>query len=268
MIVSQEKNIEDSEFVAVSTVTLIKGECFMKSITGTLIVVLAMAVAASTSFGDYGYYDDLSVYSLLKSIDNSSVVATGTVALLTGAYRQNLTGAGKHAICTDVLIRVDTMIKGTPNFGTNHIKFAVRGGTAYVPAKDEVMTMWVSTQAKFEAGEKVLIMLTNDPNTTFYANYPYGRSRLIYDDYGKRLIKDDKVKFLYEKDSQVKPMELSIELATNLGKAFLENKEEAIQLEDQIKALARDGTSNTLSSTLTNSLNTSAKQILDRRENQ
>ncbi|MDE0184596.1 MAG: hypothetical protein OXP71_03950 [Candidatus Poribacteria bacterium] len=228
------------------------------------VVLLVMGLVVPTSFAAGGYFDDLSLYSLLKSIDNSDIVAIGTVSLLTGVYRENLLGPKKHCICTDVLVRLDTMIKGEPNFGPNYIKFMVLGGTAYVPHKEEVMGMWVSTQATFEVGEKVFIMLTNDQNTTYYANYPYGKNRLIYDDYGKRLIKEDKVEFWYKKEDKVKPMQLSLDVAKNLGKAFIEDKAAALLLENQIKNVASNTDENSLTLAQKSTLIDSSKRLFEK----
>ena len=238
----------------------------MKSITATLIVAMAMVFATSTSFGEDVYHDDLSVYELLKSIENSEIVAIGRVVLLTGQYRGNILPNGGGAICTDVLVRVTTMIKGEPNSGSKHIKFIVQGGTAYIPSEDEVSSLWVSTQAEFTVGEQVLVLLTNNPAHDYYANYPYGRHRLIYTKYGKRLIEDDMVTFLYQKNNDVKPMKLPLEMATNLAKAYVKDKDAAILLENDIKTEAETGTSNVLSTTLATRIKTSAKQITDREE--
>lgn len=225
-----------------------------------LFVALALMLVLSTPVAFSDYFEDLSMYSMEKSLDNSDIVAVGTVSLLEGVFRRHLLGPNKNAICTDVLVRVETMIKGEPNFGDNYIKFMVRGGRAYVPHRNSVMINEVSTQAKFKVGEKVLIMLSSDQNTTFYANYPYGKARLIYDDYGKRLIKDDKAMFLYEKEGKPKGMPLSVDLVKDLGKAFVRNKAEAIKLEKLIKAQAA-GENNALTSELEASLLEKSKKI-------
>ncbi len=188
------------------------------------IVTMAVLALVSANIGfSEGDYEADKDYGLVESIHDSDVVAVGTVVTLTGVYRENMPEEGKNTICTDVLVAVDTMIKGSPNFGKRHIKFTVEGGTAYVPSLDEVITLEISDGATFKVGEKVLFLLSNS-YYPYYARYPYGNMRLTGWDYGKRLIKDDTVTFVYKKGTDFKPMQLPLELAKSLAKASVTHK--------------------------------------------
>lgn len=233
----------------------------MKFVVATLVLMLLLVPPAFSQDQE----DDLSDYSLLKSVENSQIVAIGRVVLLTGKWRSGILPNGGGAICTDVMVRVETMIKGKPNSGKKHIKFIVQGGTAYIPSEDEVSSLWVSTQATFEVGERIMVLLTNNRTQPYYANYPYDRHRLIYTKYGKRPIENNEVKFLYEKNNGLKTMHLPVELATDLAKAYLKDKSSALSIENQIKSIARTD-ENRLSTAITNQIKTSSKTIIDREE--
>ena len=200
---------------------------------------------------------DPAKYTLLKSVEKSGVVAIGEVKSLTGVYRQNMPPAGAPMITTDVLIKVEHLIKGETNFGRTHIKLMIIGGTAYVPEEDEVMTLDVDPQPKFEVGEKVMLFINNKANTKFYKNYPHNQYRLYKFDYGKRLIEDDKVKMRYPGNT----IEMPVDLAKDLSKAFLADKEGALRLEQDIKTAAL--TSKILPADIATRLKASAKLLFE-----
>ena len=229
----------------------------------TLVVFTLMLVCVGAVFSDDGYMDDVD-YGLVESIKSSNIVAVGTVMTLVGVYRRDVPTDGSGTICTDVLVHVNTMIKGKPNFGENHIKFMVEGGVAYVPKFDKVMSLEISDGVTFKVGEKVLLLL-NTFSYPYYDRYPYGNMRLAGWDYGKRLIKDDKVKFIYRKNGKIKRMELPLDLVQGLAKATIKNETAAFQLEDSIKDAAR-GSSNKLTETVIERLKTDAKRILEEKK--
>ena len=220
------------------------------------VALLILAIVWTPAEAHRPPRDDASKYTLLKSVEKCNVVAIGRVVSLTGVYRQNMPPANSPMITTDVLIRVEHLIKGETNFGSKHIKFMILGGTAYVPEEDEVMSLDVSPQPKFEVGEKVMLFINNGSKSKYYRNYPHNRYRLYKFDYGKRLIKDGKILMRYPGNT----IEMPVDLAKDLSKAFLDDKEGALRLEQDIKTAAL--TSKTLPADIATRLKASAKLLI------
>lgn len=220
------------------------------------VALLIIAIVSTPVFADLPKRGPAENYTLLKSVEKSDVVAIGTVKILEGVYRQNVTPSGAAMITTDVLIKVEHLIKGKTNFGKTHIKMMILGGTAYVPDEDEVLRLDVSPQPKFKVGEKVMLFIRTSSTSALYRNYAHNQYRLYKFDYGKRLIEDDKVKMMYPGNT----IEMPVELAKDLSKAFLADKDGALLLEQDIKTAAL--TSKTLPADIATRLKTSAKQLL------
>ena len=149
------------------------------------------------------------------------------------------------------------------------MKFHIYGGRAYVPSRDAVMIIRESGTPKFKVGEKVLVFLTTADDGEYYpANFPQNRLHIARGQYGKRDVKDSKVKFKYLKDANsLVHVEMPLDLAVELGKASLVNKRGAEALENQIKALARGARQKVeLSASLSTDLKTQAKRLIDNAE--
>ena len=198
-------------------------------------------------------------YGLLNSVENSDIVAVGTVELISGVWREDVTEDGRDSICTDVTFRIDTLIKGEANLGDNYIKFMYEDGEAYVPGEG-VLKQITKPGISFSVGEKVLLLLNKGEDTRDHTTYAYGGCRLYKKRYGKRLVESDKVEFMYPKDNKAKGMKMPLDLATNLAKAFLKNPEAARTLEDEVK-LAATGADNEVSESLSTRLINNAKTI-------
>ena len=221
------------------------------------VALLILAIIWTPVFADRPPEDDPAEYTLLKCVENSDVVAIGTVLTLTGVYRQNMPPNNQPLITTDILIRVETLIKGETNFGDNHIKMMVLGGTAFVPGKDEVRIHKVSPQPEFKVGEKALLFIDNNNDYTWFRNYPHNRYRLHRFEYGKRLIEEDNVIMRYPGNS----IKMPIDLAKNLAKAFMDDKDGALRLERDIKTAAQSG--KVLPANIATRLNASAKLLFE-----
>lgn len=237
-----------------------------------IVALLLLVFLATAALGELILSDNADDYGLLHCVDECEVVVIGTVSLLTGVYHPRAQKDGSGMVCTDVLVRVDTFIKGQANVGTDYIKFIAMGGRAYHPGINEIVVLEVIPQAKFEVGEKVMLFIKTsaEPDELFYRNFPYGRSRLYMTTYGKRVVKDNKVEFGYDDGhgGEPKPVKLSLDLAKNLALAFTENKDAALQLENDIKAEVRTRTDNILSQSLATRLNNSAKQLIPSKEDE
>lgn len=225
----------------------------MRYVFVALLIIAIVSTPALTELPKRGPAEN---YTLLKCVEKSDVVAIGTVKTLEGVYRQNVLPTGAAMITTDVLIKVEHLIKGETNFGETHIKMMILGGTAYVPDEDEVMRLEVKPQPKFKVGEKVMLFIRNTSTPTAYRNYAHNQYRLYKFKYGKRLIENDKIKMLYPGNT----IEIPVDLAKDLSKAFLTDKDGAMLLEQDIKTAAL--TSKKLPDNIATRLKASAKQIL------
>ncbi len=227
-----------------------------------LFLVLMLAPSMAYSSKAYQVSDK---YTLLKMVDDSDAVFIGTLAMATGIYCDDPHNDGYKTIMTEVLVRITTKIKGEPNRGDNHVRFWILGGTAYNTDEGEVMMRILSENVEFKQGEQFMLFLSKNSGNGYYDNYPYGRLHVYRKDYGKRAINDSKVRFLYKKnDDSLRSIALPIELATVMAKAFLVDKDATLQLENQIKTLAKsDAQTVTFSSSLATTLKASAQQSID-----
>lgn len=173
--------------------------------------------------------------SLLKMAEGGSIVFVGTVMHKDYVTRSTI------GITTDITMRVDTLIKGTPNLGDNHVKFMIEGGEFYSPSNNAVMVKTVSSLPEFEIGDQSLMFLSTPlpRDNGAWDYYAYGGLHPMFCEFGKKDILDDKVFFdyLHATDSPISVW-MSLELATNMAKASLKDKAATILLENEIKALA------------------------------
>lgn len=224
-------------------------------------VFVALMALLYVSFA-YGHAPTRNIddYGLLKSVENCDIVAVGTVEILTGVWREDISVNGRDSICTDVTFRIETLIKGEANLGDNYIKFMHEDGEAYIPHLGGVFKQITTPSISFEVGDKVLLLLQKGEDTKRDTKYAYGGRRLYKMTYGKRLIRNGKVDFRYPKNDKPKAMSMTVDLATNLSKAFLKNPEKARELENGIKREAK-GDLREVSDTLSASLITKSKKV-------
>lgn len=206
-----------------------------------IFVLLGVLMCFSSAYADKLPYslngltvEELSRHNALDMVDKSDVVVVGTVELMTSKLTTK-------TILTEVLVRVSDFVKGKPNVGKNHVKFFIFGGTAYDPELGEVVTLERIKGVKFEIGEKVLLFLGEDDDNELHVHM--GK-------FGKRPIKDGKVMFAYGTPGAAKKLEMPLDLAKALGKAYQEDKNATIAIENEIKALSELG--NTKAEQLTN----------------
>ncbi len=212
--------------------------------------------------------DLLDKRSLVKMVDKSLLVVSGSVIQTQGVWRSGIIGDG-NIITTDVVIQVDSEIKGEPNYQDGAcIRFMIIGGMAAHPQTGVLLQMNMSGRPKFKVGENVMVFLGKTP-TRMFANYAHDGYYVRFGTYGKRKIKNDKVKFQYSKGGLSSILvEMPLDLAVNLGKASLIDKDATQLLEDQIKtlAVASSGDKVVVSESMVTSLTQGAKTILDTAE--
>lgn len=238
----------------------------MKKLLRASLVLLVVSV--SNLYASYGPMprEFQEGYQLLKAIELNQLVVVGRVSGIEYVTRSNISNI--HT--TDITVSVDETLKGTPNFGSDRVKFMIKGGEGIDTLTGKPIRLHVSYQPDFKLGERVLLLLTNsasrDPDAAYY---PHGRYRLARGEFGKRLVADGKVYLRYLDSyfgNTLKSVELPLDMAVDLAKAFKRDKEAAILLENSIKTLAKSASDDVvkLNSTTIKNIKRGAKQILDR----
>ena len=210
-----------------------------------VFVVLLVFLWASVARGEKLPYsvngltsEELEWHGALDMVDKCDVVVIGTVELMTAQKRLKVIDNKYDFIMTDVLVRVSEFIKGSANAGTNYVKFAIHGGSVYDSELGEVIHQELVQEVEFEIGEKVMLFLRNKDDDPYYSNFPHGRHRIHMLTFGKRPIINGKVTFAYENAGAAKTSDLPLDLLKALGKAYQEDKDATIALENEIKALS------------------------------
>lgn len=233
----------------------------MKYVFVALLVWLCTNIANAAIFPELDK-ESMKEYTLLKFVENSHIVVVGTVS--------SINEMARGGFSTDVTVRIETLIKGNPNLGKNHVIFMIRGGIGYSEAHGEMMRMHVSSEPKFEVSERVMLFLAkeDDLKTGSHKDYAHDRLHVLYHAEGKKVITTDGVKFGYVNDEkELESVFLPINLATNLAKAFTKDNSGAQKLEDEIKELVEEGLiEEVLPDTLKQRLDTAAKKIIKKAE--
>ena len=238
------------------------------------VVIAAIVVIAFCAFGlSYGLTPDnpehRERYALLKMIEYCDLVVKGKVSSIDHVVRQGVMPDGGGAFTTDITIDVDQALKGTPNASEDTVKFMIMGGEGVDSRTGKPLRLIVSHQPDFDVDEEVVVFLKKgdpDDDGSFAKNFPHGRYRLVAGKYGKRPIENGNITMLYgDVDNPTKPVEMPVELALKLGKAFQKDKPAAILLENVIKstAIAESEDSVTLTSAIIDDLKRQAQGIID-----
>ena len=204
-------------------------------------------------------------FAMSKMVERCEIVVRGRVTNIEGVWRDNI----DVNITTDVTITVSEIIKGTPNAGKDTVKFMIEGGTCTDPSTGEERILYASGVPTFELNEEVLLFLFNGESDSFYDNYPYGKMYPYRETYGVSKIVNDEVVMAYllseTNDSDMKLVKFPVNLAVNLCKTAVIDKDAAIRLEKNIKTemRAQDGKLIVLPDSLINRLKLQTKQIID-----
>ena len=224
------------------------------------IISLSVALCLSNAFGwDSEYRQG---FALSNLVELSDLIVVGRVTQKDFVRRQNIEGE----ITTDVTVTVTEVVKGTPNAGTQQVKFIYLGGEYIDPITGELCVVTLTHEPEFSVDEEILLFLYNADGTR-YENYPYDGVQVSRGDYGKRLIKDDTVTMLYAMDDdKLKPVEMPLDLAVKLAKAADKEKERVVSLENDIKSAMRHhvGSDIGLSESLIERLTKEAQKVIDK----
>ena len=223
------------------------------------LAVVLFVLCLSEAFGWDAEYKRGFAHS--KSIERSNLVVVGRVVRKQYVFRANINSLAT----TDITVAVDQVIKGTPNAGKDRVKFMIKGGRVVNPNTGRIINLHVGHQAEFAVNEQVLLFMVNSTDP-YYKNYPYDRLHPYRGEYGKRLIKDDKVgiSFVLDDDS-LKFVRMPLDLAVKLSKAADKDKDAMILLENDIKTAiqAQSDSKFVLSEALIDRLSREADQIID-----
>lgn len=227
----------------------------MKCVFVVLMALLYVVISADAR--------EVSMFGMLDMTKNSDIVALCTVELMNSYYADNIHN-GK--IMTDVLVRVDELIKGKPTLGTRHVRFAIEGGTAYIPKENRVLSLTVMPQPKFEIGETALLFLRVGAADSYYKNFPHGRLHVYMWEVGKKAIDESGIAFGYEYESKVKRAYIPLDLTKVLIQSYLKDKDGAKAIENEIKVFvansSREMRSVELPTTKVSGLKEKAKNII------
>ena len=133
---------------------------------------------------------------------------------------------------TEITVKADDVIKGTPNVTLDMVKFMVSGGEAVNPYTGETIKKDPSHQREFEIGEKALFFFNQMyKSTAAYKAHPYDGFYLSRT--GKKPIENNSVKLRLLGEPYPKIV-LPIDLIIFLGKATVVDRETAMMIEDAI----------------------------------
>ena len=167
-------------------------------------------------------------FSIAQVVDDSDLVLLGQVI--------EVHGTGNFT--TDITVKVDELIKGTPNAGANRVKFTIRGGMGTSAITGEKAILHIPGTPEFATGEEVLFFFQNKQPRL---EGPH-KLRIFYVHYGKRVVKDGEVGLWYTLDNgREKAIKMPVDLAVQLGKAAHKDKDATSRLEEHIRTAIQLG---------------------------
>ena len=193
--------------------------------------------------------EGLSISSMVKL---SVRAFTGEIVEMEFVFREDL----PPQFTTDITVKVEEMIKGTPNAEGNRVKFTIPGGEGIHPTTGEALICVATGAPQFEIGEKVLIFLVEHTRLIESRRLrqlsppPYEGVMTAW--WGNRKIVDEKVSVPYTfkkrlfnngqwgERTQVRDIRLPINLARQIAKATLQDTEAVSAIEEQIRTFAKN----------------------------
>ncbi len=109
-----------------------------------LLVMMLMVSGNVHSASIYMTEEGLEKRSLLGMVEDSKLVVSGRVLHIDGNWRNDIGYDGSQFITTDVVVQVDSVVKGEPNYedGTC-VRFMILGGTATHPETGQLRSLKV-----------------------------------------------------------------------------------------------------------------------------
>ena len=229
-------------------------------------IAMGLSALYFSSTPAFDYTEPKTGYSLSKAMGLCKLIVFGEVTGKDFVYRDNVVSGNFRIITTDIAVTVDQVIKGKPNADDDTVKFMIRGGQG---VKENGDKYWadVSTQPKFEIGEKVVVFLAVS-DQPYYDHYPHNKYHVYMNHYGKRVVENGKVGIKFTLVSEeTKIVELPIEVLVKFAKVFQLDKPSAIELENVIKEAAKASSDRRVSLTdeVIDTLKASADRVLRER---
>lgn len=196
-----------------------KGYIYWSFLVFTLLVLGLPVVSDALSLGKYK-----PGFSIAQVVDDSDLVLLGQVVEV--QFTGNFT--------TDITVKVDELIKGTPNAGANRVKFTIKGGVGTSPTTGKKSILHVPGTPEFARGEEVLFFFYKNRHPRLEGPHEL---RLFYVYYGKRVVKDGQVVIYYTLDNgREKAIKMPVGLVVELSRAAHKDKDATSRLEDHIRA--------------------------------
>ena len=187
-----------------------------------LVLADAMGVMWTSLEEVFGPYH----LTLTDRVGRSPLVVVGTVTDTQSLWRDN-------GPTTDFTIEVSDIIKGTPNAGTDTVKFMVPGGTAIDPRNGKQVTRDLEYQHNIEIDDQVLFFFSRSPVEWRNKIHPY--QGLYLHPSGKFPIDNKAVRLPLLGAGALTDIVLPVDLVVALGKATVVDRETAILIEGAIQ---------------------------------
>lgn len=227
------------------------------------ILILSVILCLSNAFGWDSEYKQ--GFALSSCVELSELIVVGRVTQKDFVKRVVHLDIGED-ITTDVTVEVTQVVKGTPNAGKKLVKFMYQGGQYTDPDTGEPMEVIHTDEPEFTVGEELLLFLYKGDGGR-HEYYPHDKLQVLRGDYGKRLIRNNKIVMLYAMDDRLKPIAMPLDMALKLAMAADKDKEKVESLENDIKAVMQRHVGDNapvLSDALIKRLSKEAQKIIDK----
>ena len=123
-----------------------------------LLIVIFCALLPSQSECSTALFDP--GYQIATLIEHNHLVIVGTVASMEFVFREDV----PPQYTTDIVIHIEEIVKGTPNYGEGGVKFMIPGGTGFNPKEGKVGTGESEGCPEFRLNDRVLLFLSKSKN--------------------------------------------------------------------------------------------------------
>jgi hypothetical protein len=225
-------------------------------------------------------------YQITTLIEHSHLVVVGTVAAMEFVFREDV----PPQYTTDIVIHIEEVIKGTPNYGEGGVKFMIPGGTGFNPKYGKVGTGKTEGFPEFRLNERVLLFLRKSknrhperfkhlppppiiPHDGLYISGRFGKIDIKYDEVAipytfKKEIFSEYHQKMRER-TYTRSITLPLDLVIQIAKASTKDYDATKLLEENIKDYIDKtpiGSKPKLDEKLIDKLKAGAKRILEKAE--
>ena len=225
-------------------------------------------------------------YQITTLIEHSHLVVVGTVAVMEFVFREDV----PPQYTTDIVIHIEDVVKGTPNYGEGGVKFMIPGGTGFNPKDGKVGTGMSGGCPEFRLNERVLLFLRKSknrhperfkhlppppiiPHDGLYISGRFGKIDIKYDEatipytFKKEVFSEHHQKT--RERTYTRGITLPLDLVLQIAKASIKDYDATKLLEENIKDYIDKtpfGSKPKLDEKLIDKLKAGAKHILEKAE--